>query len=143
MTDILTVDFETYYDKDFSLSKITTEQYIRDERFEVIGVGVKVDDQPAEWFSGTMAQTKEYLDGFDIPSNNLICHNMVFDGAILAWRMVLAFMGPMFAGGAGMAHDLADQFRQPYLGISQLRNHRRFPQPMVGFHVHLWGGLAQ
>ena len=36
--NMITIDFETYYDKDYSLSKMTTEEYIRDERFEVIGV---------------------------------------------------------------------------------------------------------
>ena len=41
---IISVDFETYYDKEFSLSKMTTEEYVRDDNFEVIGVGVKVDE---------------------------------------------------------------------------------------------------
>jgi hypothetical protein len=41
---IVTIDFETYYDKEYSLSKMTTEEYIRDDRFEVIGVAIKVDD---------------------------------------------------------------------------------------------------
>ena len=50
---ILTIDFETFYDKDYSLSKITTEEYIRDERFEVIGVSVQVDDGEPEWVSGS------------------------------------------------------------------------------------------
>ncbi len=40
MMDIVTIDMETYYDKDYSLSKMTTEAYVRDPRFEVIGVGV-------------------------------------------------------------------------------------------------------
>ena len=44
--DLITIDFETYYDKDFSLSKLTTEEYIRDPRFEVIGVAVKVNNGP-------------------------------------------------------------------------------------------------
>ena len=35
--DILTVDMETYYDKDFSLSKMQTDAYVLDKRFEVIG----------------------------------------------------------------------------------------------------------
>jgi len=39
----VTLDFETYYAKDFSLSRMTTEEYIRDPRFEVIGVSVKID----------------------------------------------------------------------------------------------------
>ena len=29
----VTLDFETYYAKDFSLSRMTTEEYIRDPRF--------------------------------------------------------------------------------------------------------------
>ena len=36
---IITIDFETYYSREYSLSKMTTESYIRDPRFEVIGVG--------------------------------------------------------------------------------------------------------
>ena len=34
---IITIDFETYYDKEYSLSKITTEEYVRHKQFEVIG----------------------------------------------------------------------------------------------------------
>jgi hypothetical protein len=41
---IITLDFETYYDRAFSLSRLTTEEYIRDEQFEVIGVSVQEDD---------------------------------------------------------------------------------------------------
>ena len=50
--DIVTIDFETYYDKDFSLSKMTTEQYVRSSLFEIIGVGIKVNDYPTDWYSG-------------------------------------------------------------------------------------------
>jgi len=39
--DILVIDFETYYAKDFGFNKLTTEEYVRDPRFEVIGVAVK------------------------------------------------------------------------------------------------------
>jgi len=51
--DLITVDFETYYDKDFSLSKITTEEYVRSRLFEVIGVAIKVNNGPTEWASGS------------------------------------------------------------------------------------------
>jgi hypothetical protein len=34
---MITLDFETYYDKDFSLTKLTTEEYVRGEQFETIG----------------------------------------------------------------------------------------------------------
>jgi DNA polymerase len=83
--DLITLDFETYYDKDFSLRKVTTEAYIRDPRFEVIGVGVKVNDNETEWASGTHEQIKQYLHTFDWADAMLLCHNTMFDGAILSW----------------------------------------------------------
>jgi len=83
--DLITVDFETYYDKDFSLRKMTTEAYIRDPRFEVVGVGVKVNNDATEWASGTHEELKEYLHTFDWGTSVLLCHNTLFDGAILSW----------------------------------------------------------
>jgi DNA polymerase I-like protein with 3'-5' exonuclease and polymerase domains len=82
---ILTIDFETYYDKQFSLSKLTTEEYIRDPQFEVIGVAVKKNDEPTEWFSGTHKQIKKWLDGFDWDNSVAVAHNAMFDMAILSW----------------------------------------------------------
>jgi len=84
--DIITIDFETYYDKDYSLSKITTEEYIRDPRFQVIGVGVKVNDAEPAWFSGTHGKIKEFLAQFNWANSAVLAHNMMFDGAIMSWR---------------------------------------------------------
>ena len=83
--DLITVDFETYYSKDFSLSKMTTEEYIRSPYFQVIGVGVKVNNGSTEWASGTHEQLKEYLDEFDWADAMVLAHNTMFDGAILSW----------------------------------------------------------
>ena len=63
--DLITLDFETFYSKEFSLSKLTTEEYIRDPRFQVIGLGLKVNNGPTEWASGTDEQMQDYLDSFD------------------------------------------------------------------------------
>jgi DNA polymerase len=84
--NLVTLDFETYYDKEYSLSKLTTEEYVRDDRFEAIGVGVKVNDSDTEWFTGTMEETKEFLDEFKLQECFVLAHNMMFDGAILSWR---------------------------------------------------------
>lgn len=84
--DIITVDMETFYDRDYSLSKITTEEYVRDPRFQVIGVGVKVNAGTTEWFSGTHGRTKEFLGQYDWANSAVLAHNMMFDGAILSWR---------------------------------------------------------
>lgn len=84
--NLLTIDFETYYASDFSLSKMTTEEYIRSGSFEVIGVSVKVDSGDTVWFSGTKQETKKFLDRFDWANAIALAHNAVFDMAILNWH---------------------------------------------------------
>jgi DNA polymerase len=81
---IITIDFETYYDKDYSLSKMTTEEYINDPRFEVIGMGFKLDDNPTEWYVGD--EVSAVLQDMDCSTHAILCHNTLFDGAILAWK---------------------------------------------------------
>ena len=81
--DIVTIDFETYYDKDFSLSKMTTEAYVRSKDFEVIGVGIKVNDHPTDWYSGD--NVGRFLGSLDYRDKAILCHNTAFDGAILSW----------------------------------------------------------
>lgn len=83
--EILTLDFETYYDKAFSLSKLTIEEYIRDPQFEVVGIAVKQNEEMSEWFSGTYAETKKWLGKFDWENSIAIAHNAMFDMAILNW----------------------------------------------------------
>ena len=83
---IITYDFETFYDRAFSLSKMTTEEYIRDELFEVIGIAVKVDDRETQWFSGPMRDTKKWLQQFPWDNAVAVAHNAMFDAAILNWH---------------------------------------------------------
>lgn len=82
--DIVTIDFETYYDKDYSLSKMTTEQYVRSSLFEIIGVGIKVNDYPTDWYSGD--NPGKFLKSLDYSKRAILCHNTAFDGAILSWH---------------------------------------------------------
>jgi len=82
---IITIDFETFYSRAFSLSILTTEEYIRSPNFEVIGVAVKVNNNETQWFSGTKADTKKFLNGFDWANSIAVAHNAVFDIAILNW----------------------------------------------------------
>ena len=83
--DLITIDFETYYDKEYSLSKLTTEEYIRDYRFQVIGVSVKVNSGEAEWASGTHQEIREYLHTYNWGDAMFVAHNTMFDGAIASW----------------------------------------------------------
>jgi DNA polymerase I-like protein with 3'-5' exonuclease and polymerase domains len=84
--DILTIDFETYYDKQFSLTRLTTEEYIRDERFQTIGVAVKRNDEPTVWFSGSNAEIRTFLSAYNWKESFCLAHNAMFDAAILSWQ---------------------------------------------------------
>lgn len=80
------LDFETYYSKDFSLSKMTTEEYIRSPEFEVIGVSVKLDDEPAVWCTGDDLEVFAFLQKFPWDKSLAVAHNAMFDMAILSWK---------------------------------------------------------
>jgi len=82
--DVITIDFETYYDKEYSLKKMTTEAYIRNPLFQIIGVGVKINDGPTDWYSGN--NPEKFLSSIDYSKCAVLCHNTAFDGAILSWR---------------------------------------------------------
>lgn len=84
---IITIDFETFYEKTtYSLSKLTTEEYVRDDKFEVIGVAVKVDGGDTEWASGTHEQIKKFLLSFNWEDSAMLAHNCMFDGFIMSER---------------------------------------------------------
>jgi len=82
--DVVTIDFETYYDRDYSLSKLTTEAYVRSPSFEIIGVGIKVNDYPTDWYSGD--NPGKFLNSLDYRNKAILCHHTAFDGAILSWH---------------------------------------------------------
>jgi hypothetical protein len=81
--DLVTIDFETFYSKEYGLGKLTTEEYVRSDLFEVIGVSVKVNNNPTDWYTGSDPGT--FLNSLDYSDKAILCHNTVFDGAILSW----------------------------------------------------------
>lgn len=84
--DIITIDFETYYDKDFSLSKMMTAEYVLSPQFQVIGIGIKLNDKPARWIPNHNDAVRKVLAAIDFSKYLVLCHNTMFDGAILAWH---------------------------------------------------------
>lgn len=78
------LDFESYWDQDYTLKKLTTDGYVLDPRFKAHGLGIR-------WPSGQL----EWVRGPDIPAalqridwaNAAVCaHNTAFDGFILTQR---------------------------------------------------------
>lgn len=85
--DLITIDFETYYtDKGLGFKTQTTEEYVRDPRFEVIGAAVQINNGDPVWFSGDRETMRKWLGQFDWKNSMMLAHNTMFDGAILAWH---------------------------------------------------------
>lgn len=76
-------DFETFYSKEYTLSKMTTESYVRDHRFEPHGGAIKWSvDTPARWYNPQ--QTKWILQNEDWADTLFVAHHCNFDGLILS-----------------------------------------------------------
>jgi DNA polymerase len=82
--DIITLDFETFYSKTFSLSKMTTEAYVRSDEFQVICVGVKRNDEPTTVYWGDLDHIHKKLGSYELHKCAVLCHNSAFDGFILS-----------------------------------------------------------
>ena len=83
---ILTLDFETYWDsKTYTLSKMTTEEYIRHETFLPFGFCAHIygSAEPIRWVS--RQDIPEFLAGIDWGRTAVLAHNAQFDISILSW----------------------------------------------------------
>lgn len=74
-------DYETFFSDDFTLSKLSTEQYVRDSRFEIHGIAMKwSSDTEARWY--TRDQWKYVAAQEDWSDVFMIHHHHNFDGLI-------------------------------------------------------------
>ena len=81
---LIALDFETYYDKDYTLRKLSTSEYVRDRRFQAISVALKIEDDPTMFFVGD--DIGPALDSIDWSQSALLAHHTHFDGLILTHR---------------------------------------------------------
>lgn len=79
---VVALDFETYYDADYTLRKLSTSEYIRDPRFEVISCAIRVDAGKTHVYFGKK-DIKAALRMIDWKSCDLLAHHAQFDGLIL------------------------------------------------------------
>lgn len=94
------LDFESAYGKhpetgyNYTLSKITTEEYIRHPLFKAHGLGVKID-QDSAFYIYKPADLVHFLKTHPWDKTFAIAHHSHFDMAILSWRCGIrpAFIG--------------------------------------------------
>lgn len=79
--DVVTLDYETFYGKDYTLSgKINTSEYVRDDRFHVHGVAIKKGNGKTLWYTGRNIALA--LKEIDWSRTAMVGHNTAFDGFI-------------------------------------------------------------
>jgi len=85
--NIVTLDFETYFDDDYSLKKMTTEAYVRDPRFEVHGVAYRNEALGVPytyWYTDADFRRLLAEKRLDFSNSAILCHHAHFDGLILS-----------------------------------------------------------
>jgi DNA polymerase len=115
--NIITLDFETYYDREYSLSKLTTEEYVRSPQFEVIGVSIKHNEGDA--FFCPKPEVEQLLRSIDWSDKFVVCQNTAFDGAILNWRYGIA--PKVWCDTLGMSRALHPHDKSHSLAAQALR----------------------
>ena len=79
---LVTFDAETYYDTQYTLSKMSTSEYVRDPRFKLQMFGIKIGRGKTKVYNGK--QAAKILKAINWATHSLLCHNLQFDGFILS-----------------------------------------------------------
>ena len=135
---IITIDFETYWDsKEYTLSKMTTEEYIRHDLFHAFGCCVHEygSDSPITWVRGD--GLREYFSGVDWGRTAVLAHNAQFDVSIMEWRYGVQ---PAFIFDT---LSMARALRGVEVGNSLAKLAIDFDLPAKGTAVHSTNGVAE
>ena len=135
---ILTIDFETRWDKaNYTLSKMTTEEYIRDTKFLAFGACIHEygTDRPTQWYGGN--ELHRILSTYDWTRTAVLAHNAQFDIAILEW---VYGVHPCFIFDS---LSMARALRGVEVGNSLAKLATDFGLPPKGRAVYSTDGLAE
>lgn len=86
--DLVTLDFETYYDDAYSLSKLTTEEYVRHPLFEAILLSIRINAADPYWVP--QPDIGRALADLHLERRAALAHHVHFDGLILSARYGIA-----------------------------------------------------
>ena len=134
---ILVIDFETRWSrKHYTLTKLTTEQYIRNNEFKAFGCCIKTYDVPGTvWV--THKDLQATFDAIDWSTTAVLAHNAQFDVSILSW--VYGCKPAFIFDSLSMARAL----RGVEAGNSLARLAEEFNLPPKGQAVHSTDGLPE
>lgn len=79
---VMVLDFETTFGDDYTLKKMTTEEYIRDPRFQALLLGVRYPNGMKNYVPHD--RLLAFFESVDWANTAVLCHHAQFDGLILA-----------------------------------------------------------
>jgi len=79
---LVSLDFETYYAQEYTLSKLSTSEYVRHPQFKAQMMGIKVGNGKTRVIPAARIQAE--LAKINWATHSLLCHNTQFDGFILS-----------------------------------------------------------
>jgi hypothetical protein len=83
---VITIDFETYWDPEHTLTKMSPMAYVMSPKTEIICAAIKVGAGETQVFFGE-SEVRQAFAGIDWGTSMVVAHNMSgFDAMILAWR---------------------------------------------------------
>lgn len=129
--NLVVADFETYFDRrNYSLSKMTTESYVRDSRFDPHGCAIKLSaDKPAFWIP--RQHLAAVFLGINWNETFLVCHHSHFDGLILSHHFGIR---PRFWGCTlSMARLLLGNHVSA--SLESVRRHFGIPSKSTPYHL--------
>jgi hypothetical protein len=136
---ILTIDMETYWDSKagYTLSKITNEEYVRDDKFRAFGACIHEygSDAVTQWYRGD--ELHRILSTYNWERTAVLAHNAQFDVSVLSWRYGVK---PCFIFDT---LSMARALRGVEVGNSLARLASDFGLPPKGTAVHTTDGLTE
>lgn len=135
---ILVIDFETRWSmKEYTLSKMTTEEYIRDERFKAFGCCIHEfgSENVTQWYSHE--ELPRIFSTYDWTKTAVLAHNAQFDVAILEW---VYDCHPCFIFDS---LSMGRALRGVEVGNSLMKLAEDFGLPPKGRAVHSTDGLTE
>jgi hypothetical protein len=131
---LLTLDFETFWTQDYTLNKLSTEEYVRSPLFKSFGAAVKYNNSPSRWVSAV--ELPLFFRSVPWRDVALLCQNAHFDGLILSHHY--GIRPELFLCTLSMAHMALPRQRH---SLAKLASH--FELPPKGEAVNLTKGLSE
>lgn len=135
---LITIDFETFWDsKEYTLSKMTTEEYIRDERFKAFGACIHEygSDKITQWYRAS--ELPRILSCYPQETTAVLAHNAQFDVSILSW---IFDWHPCFVFDS---LSMARALRGVEVGNSLMKLAEHYNLPAKGKAVHSTNGVRK